>query len=96
MINRTCLCDPKVEEKTLVKSEISTAEARRGTRLCVAAARACLQVLPTSPELDWLFQCTPFWCTLYYIVQSTAILSLEISFAAVQIPEPVTDIIDDA
>ena len=96
MINRHCLHSLTSNSEVLVQPELSISPDQRGAILCVEAARAVIRLLPTNTDGRWLFQCTPFWCVLYYVVQSAGILSLAIGSTAIHTPRPVFEIIDDA
>jgi hypothetical protein len=37
-----------------------------------------LDMLPDTPEANWLFGVSPWWCVLHYIMQSTTVLLIEL------------------
>lgn len=46
--------------------------------MCVQAARQTLALLPDQANTTWLYNVTPWWCILHYIMQSTTVLLIEL------------------
>ncbi|CAI7646086.1 unnamed protein product [Penicillium manginii] len=45
---------------------------------CVGAAQRTLDILPETPDINWLYEVSPWWCFLHYIMQSTTIILAEL------------------
>lgn len=97
MINRPCLCEADVLTKAMPgQSEASVKKDQEAAELCVTSAQALLRLLPSDPDIIWVFKCAPWWCILHYLVQSAAILILEIIFKAVHVEDSIEDVTADA
>ncbi|KAL9618524.1 MAG: hypothetical protein Q9160_006780 [Pyrenula sp. 1 TL-2023] len=97
MINRPSVCATSSLKAAMPdQSEASVVKDRKAAALGVASAQALLRTFPRETDIVWVFQCTPWWCVLHYLVQAAAVLILEIHFRAVHVPEPIRDIIADA
>lgn len=46
--------------------------------ICVKAASRMVDLLPNEPSLSWLSGCSPWWCALHYLTQSTVVLSTQL------------------
>ncbi|OQD84555.1 hypothetical protein PENANT_c012G01330 [Penicillium antarcticum] len=53
--------------------------------LCSSMAATCIQVagqildlLPSDPDVAWLYECSPWWCMLHYIMQSVTVLMMNL------------------
>ncbi|KAJ5441047.1 hypothetical protein N7491_003453 [Penicillium cf. griseofulvum] len=42
--------------------------------ICLKAAGQMLDLLPNKPNISWLLGCSPWWCSLHYLTQSTVVL----------------------
>jgi hypothetical protein len=42
--------------------------------ICLKAAGQMLDLLPNEPNITWLLGCSPWWCSLHYLTQSTVVL----------------------
>ncbi|CAG8904786.1 unnamed protein product [Penicillium egyptiacum] len=42
--------------------------------ICLNAAGQMLDLLPNEPNIAWLLGCSPWWCALHYLTQSTVVL----------------------
>ncbi|KAJ5504332.1 hypothetical protein N7463_007206 [Penicillium fimorum] len=42
--------------------------------ICLNSAGQMLDLLPNEPNISWLLGCSPWWCALHYLTQSTAVL----------------------
>jgi hypothetical protein len=41
---------------------------------CIEVASRMLELLPSSPDLAWIYQLSPWWSIVHYIMQATAVL----------------------
>ncbi|KAJ6120982.1 hypothetical protein N7523_005262 [Penicillium sp. IBT 18751x] len=57
---------------------------------CVESACHMLTLFPDAPDAALLHRITPWWCTLHYLMQSSTVLLLELSFRAQHVPEKAT------
>ncbi|KAJ5823212.1 hypothetical protein N7447_005552 [Penicillium robsamsonii] len=44
------------------------------TMICLNSAGQMLDLLPNEPNISWLLSCSPWWCALHYLTQSTVVL----------------------
>ncbi|KAK2799252.1 hypothetical protein FQN50_008528 [Emmonsiellopsis sp. PD_5] len=58
---------------------------------CISAARQLLRLLPADHDPAVLYQQTPWWCILHYIVQAAVVLITEISFDDPHVPNNEVD-----
>lgn len=42
--------------------------------ICLNSAGQMLDLLPNEPNISWLLACSPWWCALHYLTQSTVVL----------------------
>ena len=42
--------------------------------ICLNSAGQMLDLLPNEPNFSWLLGCSPWWCALHYLTQSTVVL----------------------
>ncbi|KAJ5169446.1 uncharacterized protein N7500_002229 [Penicillium coprophilum] len=42
--------------------------------ICLNSAVQMLDLLPNEPNVSWLLGCSPWWCALHYLTQSTVVL----------------------
>ncbi|CAI7598939.1 uncharacterized protein N7487_011364 [Penicillium crustosum] len=42
--------------------------------VCLNSAGQMLDLLPNEPNISWLLGCSPWWCALHYLAQSTVVL----------------------
>ncbi|OQD64975.1 hypothetical protein PENPOL_c006G09724 [Penicillium polonicum] len=42
--------------------------------VCLNSAGQMLDLLPNEPNISWLLGCSPWWCALHYLTQSTVVL----------------------
>ncbi|KAJ5779361.1 hypothetical protein N7457_007081 [Penicillium paradoxum] len=55
--------------------------------ICVKSASQMLDLLPDEPNISWLLGCSPWWCALHYLTQSTVVLSTQL-FTQSRQPRP--------
>lgn len=82
-IGRPCLCRLEKDFQTESVYDFCTKTAAE----CVDAATQLINVLPSTMEASTLYNISPWWCTLHYIMKATAVLLLELSFRAEHVPE---------
>ncbi|KAI2676318.1 transcriptional regulator family: Fungal Specific TF [Penicillium roqueforti] len=46
--------------------------------VCLNAAGQMLDLLPNEPNISWLLGCSPWWCSLHYLTQSTVVLTTQL------------------
>lgn len=64
--------------------------------LGIDSACQMLALLPDEPDVIWLNRVSPWWCVLHYLMQSTAVLLLEIAYRAQHNPHGVLPIFEHA
>ncbi|CAG8069491.1 unnamed protein product [Penicillium salamii] len=42
--------------------------------ICFSVAAQMVDILPNDPNVTWLLSCSPWWCALHYLTQSTVVL----------------------
>lgn len=87
-ICRPCLCQL---EKDCQTEEVHDFCSRTAAD-CVNAATQMINMLPTTIDAHTLYKMSPWWCTLHYIMQSTTVLLLELSFKAEHVPERAVEV----
>ncbi|PYH87932.1 C6 transcription factor [Aspergillus ellipticus CBS 707.79] len=50
--------------------------------ICVDIAGQMLDLLPDGPDLPWVYDVSPWWCILHYLMQSTTVLIAELLLMA--------------
>ncbi|KAH8433302.1 fungal specific transcription factor domain-containing protein [Aspergillus melleus] len=77
-VGRPCLCrrDTQKEESF----------SRETARMAVESACGMLDLIPDAPDARWLYRTCPWWCILHYVMQSAAVLLLELSWRCVHMP----------
>ncbi|KAI1629128.1 fungal-specific transcription factor domain-containing protein [Exophiala viscosa] len=86
-IHRPCLCrlDRKIPHQSVKSLEFN----RNSAASCVKAAMELLELIPDEPNAIGLIRVGPWWSMLHWLVQSTTVLMLEITFRANHMPEEV-------
>ncbi|KAL4917515.1 fungal-specific transcription factor domain-containing protein [Aspergillus aurantiobrunneus] len=46
--------------------------------ICIDIASQMLELLPNIPDLSWVYQLTPRWCIVHYIMQATTVLLISL------------------
>ncbi|KAJ9301169.1 transcriptional regulator family: Fungal Specific TF [Paecilomyces variotii] len=64
--------------------------------LGINSACQMLALLPDEPDVIWLNRISPWWCVLHYLMQSTAVLLIEIAYRAQHNPHGVLPIFEHA
>ncbi|KAJ5987827.1 hypothetical protein N7481_003037 [Penicillium waksmanii] len=45
---------------------------------CVESAQQMLDILPEEPDVNWLYEASPWWCVLHYVMQSATVILVEL------------------
>lgn len=80
-LGRPCLC------RRDASSSQSNSFSHRMALASLEAATRMLDLIPDPPDPFQLYQLAPWWCILHYLMQSTTVLLLELSFANIHAPE---------
>ncbi|EXJ64334.1 hypothetical protein A1O7_00670 [Cladophialophora yegresii CBS 114405] len=91
-VHRPCLC--RLDRKIPGQSNKSLEFNRDSAAACVEAAMEMLQLIPDEPNAVGLIRVGPWWNILHWLVQSTTVLMLEISFRANHMPEEAEAILE--
>lgn len=82
---RPCLC--QIEEKIPNESRKAKDIDRASAVECVFAAQALVGLLPDEIDLAKMYQVSPWWSMVHYLMQAVTALMLEISLNAVHCPD---------
>ncbi|KAJ5533205.1 hypothetical protein N7494_009757 [Penicillium frequentans] len=63
--------------------------------ICVEAARSMLSTLPERTDASLLFEISPWWCVLHYVMQSTTIILVELFMRTESGTIEAADLLDD-
>ncbi|KAI9035128.1 Zn(II)2Cys6 transcription factor, partial [Aspergillus affinis] len=77
-VGRPCLCRRDTQKEESFSRDIA--------RMAVESACGMLDLIPDAPDARWLYQTCPWWCILHYVMQSAAVLLLELSWRCVHMP----------
>ncbi|KAE8353298.1 fungal-specific transcription factor domain-containing protein [Aspergillus coremiiformis] len=58
------------------------------------SARQMLDLIPDEPDPVQLYHVCPWWCILHYLMQTTTVLLLELSFSCIHMPTEEKNILD--
>jgi hypothetical protein len=94
MIHRPCLC--RLDRKIPHQSNKSLEFNRNAATTCIDAARDNLQLIPDEPNPVGLIKVGPWWSILHWLVQSSSVLMLELSFRAHHMPEEADSVLEAA
>jgi hypothetical protein len=61
--------------------------------ITLESASRMLDLIPDEPDALQLYQITPWWCILHYLMQAATVLLLELSFGTVHMPDEETNFI---
>ncbi|KAJ5824535.1 hypothetical protein N7447_006875 [Penicillium robsamsonii] len=64
--------------------------------MTLESAMHMLDLLPDEPDSAHLYQFTPWWCFLHYIMQTATIIILELSFGCVHMKDRESDLVQSA
>ncbi|KAJ5239825.1 hypothetical protein N7468_004444 [Penicillium chermesinum] len=83
-LGRPCLCRRDARKKT--PSESSTFS-HDMAEITLESAKLMLDLIPDEPNALQLYEISPWWCVLHYLMQAATVLLLEISFGCVHMPD---------
>ena len=87
LISRPCLCriDRRIKNQTQISNDLN----QRMATNCVAAAKALTALLPDdmSNKGRRIYEIFPWWAAVHYIMQSLAVLMLDVSYGSEDAPE---------
>ncbi|KAJ5287527.1 hypothetical protein N7478_003213 [Penicillium angulare] len=83
-LGRPCLCRRDAQKKS--PSERSTFS-HDMAELTLESANLMLDLIPDEPNGIQLYEISPWWCILHYLMQAATVLLLELSFGCVHKPE---------
>jgi hypothetical protein len=78
LISRPSLC--RLERRIKGQSDASAVFNQRTAEACVQAAQAVTRLFPDQPDWMFIYQQSPWWCVVHYIMQAMAVFLLEMSF----------------
>lgn len=78
LINWPCLCKARNISPVTVQSESSRIFNAEAVEQCREAARDLLRLLPDDGTVSAVYDSTPWWCVLHFVVQAGVIFGLEI------------------
>lgn len=83
-LGRPCFCRHGSQQTLSDQRSIFSHEMALVT---LESARLMFDLIPNSPDPIWLYRTCPWWCILYYLMQSGTVLLLELSFGCIHQPE---------
>ncbi|KAJ5167877.1 uncharacterized protein N7482_003471 [Penicillium canariense] len=89
-LGRPCLCRRDAQQK---KSAHDSNFSHEMAVLTLEAAERMLDLIPDEPNAIQLYEISPWWCILHYLMQATTVLLLELSFGTVHVPASEQNII---
>ncbi|KAF2030932.1 hypothetical protein EK21DRAFT_64343 [Setomelanomma holmii] len=78
LITRPCLC--RIERRIRNESSTSANFNTTSAEACVEAALEMVKLFPDQPDLDFLYSKGPWWAVVHIIMQSMAVLLLEMAY----------------
>ncbi|KAJ5584534.1 uncharacterized protein N7459_004334 [Penicillium hispanicum] len=83
-LGRPCLCRRDARQKNPAdKSSFSHDMAV----VTLESAKLMLDLIPEEPNAIQLYEISPWWCILHYLMQATTVLLLELSFGCAHMPD---------
>lgn len=83
-LGRPCLCRRDAQKKS--PAEVSTFS-HQMAEVTLESAKLMLDLIPDEPNALQLYEISPWWCILHYLMQAATVLLLELSFGCVHMPE---------
>jgi hypothetical protein len=77
VVSRPSLC--RLERRIKVQSVASATFDQNTAKTCLHAAHEITRLFPDQPDLMFIYQRTPWWCIVHYIMQAIAVFLLEMS-----------------
>ncbi|CAN9173970.1 unnamed protein product [Alternaria alternata] len=78
LVTRPCLC--KIERRIRNESKASVEFNKTSAEACVGAALEMTKLFPDEPDLDFIYSKGPWWAIVHFIMQSIAVLILEMAY----------------
>ncbi|PZD28374.1 fungal specific transcription factor domain containing protein [Pyrenophora tritici-repentis] len=91
LITRPCLC--RIERRIASESERSVNFNAKMAETCVYAARQMVRLLPDQPDTGFIYSQGPWWDVVHNIMQTMAVLLLEMAYEGKHLAEEKADII---
>jgi hypothetical protein len=86
LIYRPCLC--RIERRIKRQSKASANSDQKMAEACVQAAQSVTRLFPDEPDYAFVYQQSPWWCTVHNIMQAIAVFLLEMSFGDTHMTHP--------
>ncbi|EHA21999.1 hypothetical protein ASPNIDRAFT_210577 [Aspergillus niger ATCC 1015] len=83
-LGRPCLCRRDARQTASNKKETFSHEM---AVITLESARRMLDLIPDVPDAVRLYDVCPWWCILHYLMQTTTVLLLELSFGSIHMPD---------
>jgi len=83
-LGRPCLCRRDAQKK---KPTDRSTFSHDMAVLTLESAMRMLDLVPDEPNAVQLYQVSPWWCILHYLMQAGTVLLLELSFGSVHMPD---------
>lgn len=83
-LGRPCLCRRDVQKKSPADTSTFSHDM---VELTLESANLMLDLIPDEPNATQLYEISPWWCILHYLMQATTVLLLELSFGCVHMPD---------
>ncbi|OJJ51476.1 hypothetical protein ASPZODRAFT_127554 [Penicilliopsis zonata CBS 506.65] len=84
ILGRPCLCRRDARATSPTKNESFS---HKMAVVALESAMGLLDLIPDEPDAIQLYQITPWWCVLHYMMQTVTVLLLELSFGSVHMPQ---------
>ncbi|KAL6157198.1 hypothetical protein ACJQWK_06830 [Exserohilum turcicum] len=91
LITRPCLC--RIERRIESESSRSVDFNKKIAELCVYAARQIVALFPKQPDMYFIYSQGPWWDVVHIIMQSMAVLLLEMAYEGQELKEEKADIL---
>ncbi|CAG5179628.1 uncharacterized protein ALTATR162_LOCUS9381 [Alternaria atra] len=78
LVTRPCLC--KIERRIRNESKASVEFNKTSAEACVGAALEITKLFPDDPDLDFIYSKGPWWAIVHFIMQSIAVLILDMTY----------------
>ncbi|PYI05933.1 C6 transcription factor [Aspergillus sclerotiicarbonarius CBS 121057] len=83
-LGRPCLCRRDARQTASNKKPTFSHEM---AVITLESARQMLDLIPDVPDAVRLYDICPWWCILHYLMQTSTVLLLELSFGSIHMPE---------
>jgi hypothetical protein len=83
-LGRPCLCRRDAQKKSPADR---TSFSHEMAVLTLESAERMLDLIPDEPNAVQLYEISPWWCILHYLMQAVTVLLLELSFGTVHAPD---------